>query len=113
RSRCASRDTTRQRRGMEKRPRNRAAADGYDGTPAVDKIAGQLALIAGKDVDKEAAALKCDAIGFASSRRYWTTFQPVTLQMAEREVRDLIRPQEPKRNEKIVRVARHGAKRMR
>jgi hypothetical protein len=35
-------------------------------TPALDKIAGLLALIATKDLDKDSAALKLDAIGFTS-----------------------------------------------
>ena len=36
------------------------------GTPALDKIAGLLALIATRDMDKESAGLKLDAIGFTS-----------------------------------------------
>jgi len=36
------------------------------GTPALDKIAGLLALIATRDMDKDSSALKLDAIGFTS-----------------------------------------------
>ncbi|WP_342739389.1 hypothetical protein [Bradyrhizobium sp. B117] len=44
-----------------------AEANGEGGTTALDKIAGLLALIYTKDVDdKDAAALKLDAIGFSA-----------------------------------------------
>jgi hypothetical protein len=47
------------------------AAEGADenaekSTPALDKIAGLLALIATSDMDKDSAALRLDAIGFTS-----------------------------------------------
>lgn len=44
--------------------RKRKSADTPQGAQAVDKIAGLLALIATKDMDKDHAALKLDAIGF-------------------------------------------------
>ncbi len=43
-----------------------AAAEASPGRTAADKIAGVLALIATKDMDKDDAALKLDAIGFSS-----------------------------------------------
>jgi hypothetical protein len=52
------------------RKAKRGAANADDaaekGTPALDKIAGLLALIATKDMDKDSAALKLDAIGFTA-----------------------------------------------
>jgi hypothetical protein len=47
-----------------------AAANGDDaekGVPAADKIAGLLALIATKAMDKDDAALALDSIGFTAS----------------------------------------------
>ena len=58
------------------------------GLPALDKIAGLLALIATHDMEKEAAALKLDAIGFTSH-----------------EISALLDV-----NENFVRVARHRKK---
>ncbi|MBP1294307.1 MULTISPECIES: hypothetical protein [Bradyrhizobium] len=58
------------------------------GSPALDKIAGLLALIATRDMEKEAAALKLDAIGFTSH-----------------EISALLDV-----NENFVRVARHRKK---
>jgi hypothetical protein len=54
-------------RKPEKKARAAAVEDpAKDGSSAIDKIAGLLALIATKDLEKEAAALKLDAIGFTS-----------------------------------------------
>ena len=54
---------------MAKMARKRASAGeaaAEQGMPALDKIAGLLALIATKDMDKDPAALKLDAIGFTA-----------------------------------------------
>jgi hypothetical protein len=50
------------------RKRADAAADqaSEKGSPALDKIAGLLALIATKEMDKDSAALKLDACGFTA-----------------------------------------------
>jgi hypothetical protein len=60
-------------------------------SPALDKIAGLLALIATREMEKEAAALKLDAIGFTSH-----------------EIAALLDV-----NENFVRVARHRRNRRR
>jgi hypothetical protein len=44
----------------------RADENGEKGTLALDKIAGLLALVATRDMDKDSAALQLDAIGFTS-----------------------------------------------
>lgn len=44
----------------------RANENSEKDTPALDKIAGLLALMATRDLDKDSAALKLDAIGFTS-----------------------------------------------
>ena len=51
-----------------RKKRRPAAASGEPdkGVPAADKIAGALALIAVKGMDKDDAALALDAIGFTS-----------------------------------------------
>jgi len=52
---------------MAKQKRKVAAADKTEaGVPAIDKIAGALALIAVKEMDTDKAALKLDAIGFGA-----------------------------------------------
>jgi len=57
---------------MARQPAKRAkraaavAEPAENGASAVDKIAGLLALIATKDMEKETAALKLNAIGFSS-----------------------------------------------
>jgi hypothetical protein len=55
---------------MARKPTKRRAAAAADEaekrTSAPDKIAGLLALIATRDMEKEDAALKLDAIGFTS-----------------------------------------------
>jgi hypothetical protein len=56
---------------MVKRPaKRRTPAKGDDGAddgaPVLEKLAGLLALIATREMEKEAAALKLDAIGFTS-----------------------------------------------
>ncbi|MEY9460580.1 hypothetical protein ABH973_000993 [Bradyrhizobium ottawaense] len=54
---------------MVKKARKRASAGdtaAEQGIPVLDKIAGLLALLATKEMEKEAAALKLDAIGFTS-----------------------------------------------
>lgn len=52
----------------EARKRAAASADeaAEKGSPALDKIAGLLALIATKEMDKDSAALKLDACGFTA-----------------------------------------------
>jgi len=51
---------------VAKKARRAPAAEAPAGKTAADKIAGVLALIAIKDMDKDDAALKLDAIGFSS-----------------------------------------------
>lgn len=54
---------------MAKKAAKRASAGdaaAEQGMPVLEKIAGLLALIATKDMEKETAALKLDAIGFTS-----------------------------------------------
>ncbi len=51
---------------MAKRRRKAAADDAGGQRTAADRIAGVLALIAIKDMEVDAAALKLDAIGFTS-----------------------------------------------
>jgi hypothetical protein len=77
---------------MARKPAKKRAAAAADqveqGSPALDKIAGLLALIATHDMEKEAAALKLDTIGFTSH-----------------EISALLNV-----NENFVRVARHRKK---
>jgi hypothetical protein len=74
---------------MARKPAKKRAAAAADqveqSSPALDKIAGLLALIATHFMEKEAAALKLDAIGFTA-----------------REISALLDV-----NENFVRVARH------
>jgi hypothetical protein len=54
---------------MAKKARKRASAGeaaAEQGMPALDKIAGLLALIATHDMDKDSAALRLDGIGFTA-----------------------------------------------
>jgi len=50
----------------KRKPTAVAESDADNGPSAVDKIAGLLALIATRDMDTDAAALKLDAIGFGA-----------------------------------------------
>jgi hypothetical protein len=54
------------KRPAKKRPLAAADEGGNKESSALDKITGLLAMIATKDVDKDDAALKLDAIGFSA-----------------------------------------------
>jgi hypothetical protein len=50
----------------KRKPAAVAEGEAHNGASAADKIAGLLALIATRDMDTDAAALKLDAIGFGA-----------------------------------------------